>query len=178
LLRDLTPCLWHEGKLFVAPTDFDGLFALDGASGQILWQTDLPPGTLDITQILGIVQGQLLVSGQRLWWIDAATGRISADPPENPFPRELTSARLGFGRGLVAGRQVFWPTRNDADQILVFDVPSGQLARQPLSLAAVNVSAGNVVAGQGHLLVAGPKELAAFRIATSQPTPIADRTKP
>jgi outer membrane protein assembly factor BamB len=166
LLRDLTPCLWHEGHLVVAPMDYDGLFALDGTSGRLLWNTELPPGQLDITHLLGVVNGQLIASGRRLWWFDMATGEPSTVPPENPFPRELSSSRFGFGRGLLAGEQVFWPTRGGADQILVFDVASGRVARQPLSLTAVDVSAGNLVAGPRHLLVAGPEQLAAFRIVS------------
>jgi hypothetical protein len=119
---------------------------------------------LDVTQLLGVVNGQLIASGQRLWWFDVTTGAPSTVPAENPFPRELSSSRFGFGRGLLAGEQIFWPTRGRADQILVFEAARGQPARQPLALNAVGVSAGNLVVGQGHLLVAGPEELAAFRI--------------
>ena len=37
--RDLNPCLFDRGTLLVAPADSPRIFALDAATGQILWQS-------------------------------------------------------------------------------------------------------------------------------------------
>ena len=162
--RDLTPCIWHAGRLFVAPGDCDGVLALNAASGQVLWSTDLPQGALDATQLLGVAGNHLIASGRRLWWFDVQNGRVSGNVQENPFPREPAATLAGFGRGLLVGSQIFWPVRDPEDRILVFDAASGAITRQPIELSAIEVSAGNLVAGRGYLLVAGPQELVALRV--------------
>ena len=35
--RDLNPCLFDHGRLYVAPADSPRVYALDAATGQILW---------------------------------------------------------------------------------------------------------------------------------------------
>lgn len=155
--RDLTPCLWHDGRLLVAPADYDGIFALDASSGALLWETEQPPGTLDVTHLLGVVDGCLVASGRRLWWLDVDTGRTAPDRIDNPFPRGASAPLTGFGRGVVAGSQVLWPAQGAEDQLLVLDASSGHRAHQPMSLTAFDVSAGNLALGRGVLLVAGPR---------------------
>ncbi len=137
---------------------------MDAASGQLLWSTNLPPGALDATQLLGIAADRLIAGGRRLWWFDLNSGRLSAVVQENPFPREPTATLTGFGRGVLAGSQIFWPVRDPEDRILVFETSTGAIIRQPIELSAIGVSAGNLVAGRGYLLVASPQELVAFRV--------------
>ena len=167
LWRDLTPCVWHDGRLLVAPSDYDGVFALEAFSGELLWESGLPPGSLDATALIGVASGQLLASGRRLWWFDVADGRLSSRTLENPFPREPTTVMTGFGRGTLAGPQLLWPVRDRVDQILVFDTSQGRMARQPIPLTAMGASAGNLVVAREYLLVAGSEELVAFRIVGS-----------
>ena len=38
----------------VAPSDSDRIFALEATSGNLLWETDLPRGSLDAVHLLGI----------------------------------------------------------------------------------------------------------------------------
>ena len=40
--RDLNPCLFDHGRLYVAPADSPRVYALDAATGQILWPGRLP----------------------------------------------------------------------------------------------------------------------------------------
>ena len=65
----------------------------------------------------------------------------------------------GFGRGLLAGSEVYWPTR---ERIYVFDQDSGRQVRQPIELAALGVQGGNLVIDDGVLLIATADELVAF----------------
>ena len=61
-LRDLTPCLYHEGMIIAAPSDCEQIFALDANSGNLIWRTDVAN---DATQLLGVGHDQLIVSGRR-----------------------------------------------------------------------------------------------------------------
>jgi outer membrane protein assembly factor BamB len=151
--RDLTPCVYDRGRVFVAPADCDRLFALDAGSGRALWEA---PHADDVTQLLGVGGGQLLASGDRLWWINAENGKITHVWPEQGSPR-------GFGRGLLAGDKVYWPTR---DTINVFDQRSGAAVglielrkRMPDGQDAMG---GNLIAGAGHIIIATPTELLGF----------------
>jgi outer membrane protein assembly factor BamB len=164
--RDLTPVLFHQGSLFVAPADCEGIFALDSGSGQLLWESHLAE---DAVHLLGVGGGSLLVSGDRLWWIDAAGGKVlDRWPAETPH---------GFGRGVLADGRVYWPTR---DLLYVFNqaiVPGSHAAmvRDPISVGeaqgalpgktphTIVAFGGNLVPADGVLLVATSDRIYGFR---------------
>ena len=68
------------------------------------------------------------------------------------WPESEHAGVRGFGRGLVAGEEVFWPTR---DRIYVFDVITGQQTREPIDISALGSTGANLVAAEGRLLVVG-----------------------
>lgn len=162
--RDLTPCLYDGGVVYAAPADTPYLLAIDAPTGLRRWATDLPK---DVVHLLGVAQGRLIASGDRLWWIDAATGRVLADFPQLEQPR-------GYGRGLLAGRHVYWPTQT---ALYVFDqafarglaLPVGQ----PVQLADAppdqtrGAQGGNLLLAEGQLLIATSDEIIA--LAASSP---------
>lgn len=151
--RGLTPCVIHQGLVFAAPADSDCVFALEAASGLLRWAT--PRGVVaDIQFLLGVGQGNLLVSGDRLVWIDAASGDI-----KGRFPATVDGALRGTGRGVLAGTQVYWPTR---DRIYVFDQGGPQPTRQPIELAPLGLTGGNLVIARDLLLIAAADRLSAF----------------
>jgi outer membrane protein assembly factor BamB len=159
--RGLTPCVLHKGLVLTAPSDCDRVFALDAVTGQKIWDT--PPGTgADIQYLLGVGSGNLIASGSRLVWIDVQTGEIKAR-----FPTQFDAALRGYGRGILAGNQVYWPTR---DQICVFDQRGPQQTRQPLELAPLGLTGGNLVISRDVLLIAGPGQLSAFNTFGPQMT--------
>ena len=152
--RDLNPCVYHQGTLFVAPGDSESILALDAGSGQTLWETSLPA---DAVHLLGVGEGNLIASGDHLWWIDAVTGKISGHwPDQSPH---------GYGRGILAGDKIFWPTR---DMLYVFRqavAPGGRVtfARDPVPLAdARHAGGGNLVISRGVLLIAAADKLYGF----------------
>jgi hypothetical protein len=65
----------------------------------------------------------------------------------------------GFGRGILAGEEVYWPTR---DRLYVFHQRHMRLTRQPVDLACMGLTGGNLVVSRGVLLIAGANQLAAF----------------
>jgi hypothetical protein len=149
--RDPSPCLYHDGMLIVAPSDTQDIFALDADTGGRVWiRNDLP----NALHLLGVVGPNVVVSGHRLWMLDVHSGEVQFAWPES----ERAGIR-GMGRGLVAGTEVFWPTRHE---VYVFDVMSGARSRGPISLASVGDSGANLSTSYGNLLAAGPDRLMAF----------------
>lgn len=144
--RDLNPCVYWRGLVFAAPSDSRYVVALDAATGLVAWQTHHAE---DAVHLLGVGGGNLLASGSRLWWLQAETGKAVADPwPDGGTPR-------GFGRGLLAGDAVYFPTR---DKIHVFDQSTAQKRRE-IELSPLGVAGGNLSIVGDTLLIAGHKQL-------------------
>jgi outer membrane protein assembly factor BamB len=157
--RDLNPCLYHHGRLYVAPADTEAVLALDAANGQFLWEQRLP----DVVHLLGAGSGHLLAAGDRLYWLDLARGGYL----QAPFPEQGkgTETILGYGRGLLSAGSVYWPTR---ERLYVFDQSASAAGRQRAPIPLVNergASGGNLVLAGGYLLIAGPDKLYGFRVA-------------
>ena len=161
--RDLNPCLYKHGLLYVAPTDSASLFALDANTGQLIWENPLPE---DVVHLLGVGNGRLVASGDRLWWLNAYTGRVI---PNGCFPPyggrtagHAAPSPAGLGRGLLTDNQVWWPT---SDGIYVFDQRSAQHVRT-INLATsgspVGGDGGNLLISNGQLFLVTPDRLFAF----------------
>jgi hypothetical protein len=163
--RDLNPCIYHRGLLLVAPSDCEGIFALDAGSGRMVWESRLAE---DAVHLLGVGGGNLLASGDRLWWIDAVGGKVLGSWPDNKTPH-------GYGRGVLADGRVYWPTR---EYLYVFD--QKQVAKEPVSMLRdpiplVNlrgISGGNLVPADGMLLIAAATKIYGFRQPGSQPAAV------
>lgn len=167
--RDLTPCLLSAGLVFCAPQDAPEIFALDAITGELVWSTD-QSSVADAVQLLGTVGDALIVSGDRLVWLDKRTGAVTASFPGSTTPivgGALPSPR-GLGRGFISGRYVYWPA---AAEIFVFSaqLPPGSSAAGGMPAIAgripVRPSGGegvNVLVIDRTLLVASPSRLMAF----------------
>jgi outer membrane protein assembly factor BamB len=154
--QGLLPCLYHGGTIYASPNDSDRLFALDAHSGVVTWQRRLND---NIRHLLGVGRGNLIVSGNSLWGLDAGTGDVA-------WGREITDPEAyGYGRGLLVGDAVWWPTR---ETIEVRSQRTGfRVHRQPIPLAAHGITparntGGNLLLADGHLLVAQPDRLVVY----------------
>ena len=163
--RDLNPCLYHRGTIYVVPTDAPQVFALDAMTGLVRWAT--PPGPMaDVVHLLGVAQRSLIASGRNLWWFDAETGKFIASYPEPHHSGQVQP----FGRGLLVGDAVVWPTRQELHVFQQRQSPSVDAnqkpatRREPIRLAnyAPGLSGGNVVTAGDYLLLATPDKLWAF----------------
>jgi outer membrane protein assembly factor BamB/tetratricopeptide (TPR) repeat protein len=164
--RAPNPCLLHRGTVLAAPADFDGVLALDATTGEVIWTTRLPAE--EAPQLLGVGQGNVLVGGRSLRWIDFHDGRLLAQFPDMGV-QEPTVARAqpsGYGRGVLAGGLVYWPTR---DKIYVFqqglaagDVGPRIVAAGEIDLAVRGVTGGNLLVAQDVLLLTTDDHLYAF----------------
>jgi outer membrane protein assembly factor BamB len=156
--RDPAPCLYHDGLVVVAPADTPTIFALDAVTGKRVWSTDLLP---DALHLLGVVRQNLIVSGNRLSAINVRSGTLKFVWPES----EQAGIR-GMGRGVVAGDEVFWPTRHE---IYVIHAMTGAQSRNPIRLGSLSDSGANLAAAPGRLIVAGHDKLMAFGPALAAP---------
>ena len=153
--RDLNPCLYDQGRLFVAPADCREILALEADSGRLLWKTQYAE---DVVHLLGVRGQSLIVSGDLLSWIDVRSGKILSWWPDGTSPK-------GYGRGVLAGDRVYWPTRT---MIRIFDsVPRPTKQQQPLSEFRLadqyNATGGNLLVADDYLLIATGDSLTAFR---------------
>lgn len=145
--RDLTPCVYDRGTLYVAPSDSRHILALDAASGLLRWETTLAD---DVVHLIGVEGDHLIASGERMWWIQARDGRIAhVWPDESP---------KGYGRGALVGDMVLRPTRTTIE---VFGAADG-VRRREIELSTRDASGGHLIVVDDALLIAGGEELIVF----------------
>jgi len=164
--RDLNPCLVHRGVVVCAPSDAEQVFALEAATGEILW-SESSGKTRDVVHLMGVTGDNLVASGDYLYWLDVYNGRIRKQFPAGVDP-DVTAVRpspRGFGRGVIAGNEVYWPTR---ESIYVFR-PQPQereviwrLHRQ-IELLPRGVSGGHLLLSHDRLLLVTARRLFAFQ---------------
>lgn len=140
-------CLVDRGTVFAAPADSDRLLAIDAESGAVLWRKKLRG---DVRHFIGVRDNRLIVSGERLWGLEPATGRVRWNVGfENP-------AGYGFGRGAIAGDRVYWPLRKE---ILVAECKTGRLVRRIRLAGLRGGRGGNLTIIGDRLIVAEPQRL-------------------
>ena len=152
--RDLNPAVVHEGRVFVAPSDADALFAFDAANGRLLWKTARISDDVKLTHLLGVAKDRLVATGNRVLLFNVKTGRLLHAWPDSGKSLE------GYGRGLLAGDLIYWPTQNE---IQILDQRTGLRAEPPIKLVETyHTKGGNLVAGDGYLIVAQADGLVVF----------------
>jgi outer membrane protein assembly factor BamB len=147
------PCLVAGSRVIVAPADFDGVVALDAATGEELWSASLPASEV---RLLAVDGNRVILSGERLWAVDSASGKL-----DSHWGEELSG---GAGQGAVAGGVIMWPTTGE---ILLVDRSSGKLTGKVLSLptggGAHLAVAKSAESGDIYIVAVGPSKLTAFR---------------
>ena len=163
--RDLTPAVYYRGSLFVAPSDSPNIIALDASTGALLWESH-DEGIDQNVHLLGVGGDNLIASGSQVWWINVDSGLIAN------YWSDLTTR--GYGRGILVGEEFYWPMRGpEGFQIrrLKQRVPKTPRqgdayfdADEPILLERFDppLTAGNLVAANGYLLIATPTKLIAF----------------
>ncbi|WP_169976644.1 outer membrane protein assembly factor BamB family protein [Tautonia rosea] len=146
------PAIVHGNTVIVAPEDTDRVLAFDRSSGLLVWESN-PGGR--VTHLLGVASGNLVVTGNHVWTIDIEDGSIRSRWPEGQ------TLEQGYGRGLLAGGEIYWPTR---DTLYILDQMTGRPTdRPPIALReSFGCGGGNLVAGDGYLLIAERDHLRVF----------------
>jgi outer membrane protein assembly factor BamB/tetratricopeptide (TPR) repeat protein len=151
--RDLNPAIVHDGRVFVAPSDSDSLYAFDAASGRLSWKSEKINDDVKLTHVLGVAKDRLIATGNRVLIFDVKTGKLLHAWPDG-------KSLEGHGRGLLAGDLIYWPTQNE---IQVLDQRTGLRALPPIRLFEnFHAKGGNLVAGDGYLIVAQSDGLVVF----------------
>ena len=160
------PPIASRFRIIAAPDDAAEITALDAATGVQFWSAPRPEPA---ARILAVEPDQILLSGERLWSLNAATGKTN-----DQWGGEFAG---GVGRGVVAGDTVFWPTMGD---ILPVDRATGKTTGRSLPLptaGGANLVICKSADGAGeYLLAAGPEQLTAYR--RSSKIPASDSLKP
>jgi outer membrane protein assembly factor BamB/tetratricopeptide (TPR) repeat protein len=151
--RSLCPPLAADGRLFLAPADSDRIFCLDTLTGQILWDR----GGIEVVHLLAVARGRLIfTTPQGLQAIMADSGL-----DQGGWLKPDVGTLPPLGRGLLAGDWVFWPTRDRKFPLRAVTQDQGeQEDRDPNRLRLLRP--GNMVLGNGCLVVAGPDELVGY----------------
>lgn len=148
--RGVVPCVVDGEFVFAAPADSRSIFAIHAPTGIVLWENELNE---NVRHLLGTGGGNLIVSGRSLWGLDIRSGAIAWGRPE-PEPAET-----GYGRGLLVGDTVWWPTR---ESIEIVSQKTGQRIRAPIDLQAKGAGGGHLIIAAGRLLVVQSGGLIAF----------------
>ncbi|MBI1247166.1 PQQ-binding-like beta-propeller repeat protein [bacterium] len=166
--RNVNPCVVTRGLVVAMPTDCERLFALDAATGQLVWQT--VPGGINPVHLIGATDEDILVSGKQLFWVNLYSGRIRA---EFPHADRIEKSR-GFGRGVIAGDEVFWPTRDTIYRLKTKLGNDGKViaAADPLKLTNFGEEGGNLVMADGLLVVAAPRRLTVYAPGSKDDLPM------
>jgi outer membrane protein assembly factor BamB len=150
--RELSPCMYYRGLVFALPSDSEGVHAFDASTGELRWRTPEPPA---FSHMLGVAHGNLICSGSQVVAIDTTSGR-------RVWQWADSTNMAPFGRGTLAGDYVYFPTKT---HVYIIDQRTGVLAR-PKEAGALQEkheqSPGNLVIGDGYLVVAQPNRLTVF----------------
>ena len=163
--RDLSPAIYADGRLYLAPLDADRLLCLDAATGRLLWEQE----AIEVVHLFGVTRGRVYFTTTRgLQCLDAHTGLSQGgwlQPAEGRLPP--------LGRGVIAGSWLFWPTQDPKLPLRGVTVDEGHQERTPSEQAAAepdyleptmlrNIPPGNMAFGQGSLAIAGLEELVVY----------------
>ncbi len=152
--RDINPAIIHDGLVIVSPDDTKRIYAFEAATGRLAWQTEEISEEVKLTHLLGVAQGKLIATGDKVLGFDVKTGKKSFAWPDNAVGTQ------GFGRGILAGNRIYWPTKTE---IHILDQETGLIADPPIKLLETfQCEGGNLAVGDGYLIVAQAKELVVF----------------
>jgi outer membrane protein assembly factor BamB len=157
--RDLAPCLYAGGRLFVAPADADRILCLEATTGRLLWESQ----RVEVVHLLGLAKGKLIfttgIKPRGLQAADAATGKLLIDWL---IPATGDGELASLGRGFLAGDKVYWPTRDLGLCVLSQQDGQPDPADNYYFRQRFGQALGNLAFGEGCLAIATPDQLRVF----------------
>jgi len=137
--------------IYAAPSDSLNIYAIDAENGAMKWVSAPLP---DVVHLIGVAQGNVLASGDRVWTIDGSSGKIIRSWPDSGV------GYAAAGRGLIAGNLLYWPTESE---IHVIDAKTGLRSQKgSINLRDFQSQGGNLALGDGFLVIAGVDSLSVF----------------
>ncbi len=155
--RDLSPCIYAEGRVHAAPMDTDRVLCLDAETGQVQWERD----RIQVVHLVGCRYGKLLfTTADGLRVVDARTGSDKSgwlQPAAGRLPP--------LGRGVLLGGWLLWPTQDPKYSLRVVHHSDGNPHHDDLTFSPVQtrfIKPGNMAFANGCLVVAGNHELTGY----------------
>jgi outer membrane protein assembly factor BamB/tetratricopeptide (TPR) repeat protein len=149
--RDLNPVVYDNGTIYVAPSDSLHIYAMNADNGGLKWISAPLP---DVVHLVGVAQGNVMATGDRVWTIDSSSGKILRSWPDSGVGYPAA------GRGLLAGNLLYWPTENE---IHVIDAKTGLRSQKgSINLRDFQSQGGNLALGDGFLVIASVDSLSVF----------------
>ncbi|MCZ6786033.1 MAG: PQQ-binding-like beta-propeller repeat protein [Planctomycetota bacterium] len=143
-----------DGTLLVMPPDSKEFLAIGTGVGKVSWRRtheSLP----DITHIVGVADGVVVVAGRQVVGLDLATGKSVWGPH--------VLREGAYGRGFVGKKFAYVPTlggKHAGDSLIHrFDIKTGKQA-SPLRFHVARL--GNLTYANGCLVVAGEDRISCF----------------
>lgn len=150
-LLDPAPCVAAGGRVFVAPTDADRVFALDAETGRLLWESDPVEGA----EILGVARNRVIVTTTGLARSIRALGVATGSHREpDGWVRSVARGNASAGRGLVADDAILWPTR---ECLFLLSPDDGRQLADP-----IRGRFGNLAYADGVLVAVTPSHVLGF----------------
>ncbi len=157
--RDLTPCVYADGRIYAAPLDSDRLFCVDAVMGQVCWEEN----GIEVVHLLGVADGRVYVTTR-----DGVRALLTANGQTDWV--QPSGARVSsLGCGLLAGGWLFWPTENARLAFTLCEgeaqrvgAPSVLLEEDDYAAKLYGLQAGNWALGHGCLAIAGMSELVVY----------------
>lgn len=149
---DPAPAVCFGGRVFIAPTDADRVYALDAETGRLIWES----GPTEGARILGVARNRLIITvtgplrGIRGLSIDTGSHR-EGEGGWVQSSRDL----LSYGHGLVTDDVIVWPTRQGIHFLRAND---GSPDRNSPFLGAQRYF-GNLAYADGKLVVVTPTQV-------------------
>ena len=165
--RSFTPILLDDEFAYVAPADCDRIFALDSATGQLLWSTGAGNGR-DIHAFVGITDQHLIAAGEYLYWINKFTGDVDCTTTRvsSSGRSRSDSSRVPAKPAAMDEHKIYWCQDRE---ILVYrtSLADREIAPQPdlvdrIDLSPLGLSAGNLVLSDQGLIIASSDRIALF----------------
>ncbi len=151
--RDLNPCVFAEGRLYVAPADSDLLLCLDPWTGGVLWERD----HIEVQHLLGVAKGRVLLTTRTPSPGLRAINSSDGSDRGGWFRTGGAGPIHTLGRGLLAGDLIVWPTLHHVYLVRQEDGEQPADATQ-----AHGLPSGNFAFGDGILAVADREGLHVF----------------
>jgi hypothetical protein len=148
------PCLYAEGRLYAASSACNRLLCLDPATGQVLWERE----RLEVVHLLGVASGRVIFTTPR--GIRAVCAVDGSDRGGWARPDYVDEVGLpSWGRGLLAGWLVFWPTTYG---VKVLNQEDGTAPDDLIPLHLHNLPPGHMAYASGCLAVADAQTLSIY----------------
>lgn len=151
-----SPAVTFGGRVFVAPTDANRVYALDAETGDVLWES----GQTEGAQILGIARNRVVVTTTGpLKGIRALSVLNGSYWEPDGWVQAPPAGLLGYGHGFATDDVVVWPSR---EGLYFLNADTGRPFDDPVRTMQLNMQDrlfGNVAYADGVLVVVTPTQV-------------------